>query len=258
MTLALHHRFDGPEGAPVLMLSNSLGTALEMWDQHVPTLVEHFQVIRYDHRGHGRSPVPDGPYSVADLGRDVIALLDRLGLHRVCFCGVSIGGMIGMWLAINAPERLDRLALVCTSAHLPPSEGWLERAAIVRADGMEAIGDAALERWFTPAFLEQSPDTVERMRRALLATPAEGYAACCEAIASLDLRAELRSIRVPTLVIAAEDDPATPPQHGRLIAETIEGTRFVVLPAARHLASVERPEEVAHELLEHLATEATA
>jgi 3-oxoadipate enol-lactonase len=258
VTQALHHRFDGPEGAPVLMLSHSLGTALEMWDQHVPTLGEPFQVIRFDHRGHGRSPVPNGPYSIADLGGDVIALLDRLGLHRVCFCGVSIGGMIGMWLAINAPERLDRLALACTSAHLPPSAGWLERAAMVRTDGMEAIGDAALERWFTPAFLDRSPDTVERMRRALLATPAEGYAACCEAIASLDLRAELRSIRVPTLVIAAEDDPATPPPHGRLIAEAIDGARFVVLPAARHLASVERPEEVAYELLEHLATEAKA
>ena len=152
MSVELHHRLDGPEDAPVLMLSNSLGTALGMWDDLLPGLAEHFRVLRYDQRGHGRSPAPPGPYTVAELASDALELLDRLGLERVSFCGVSLGGMTGMWLAINAPERIDRLGLCCTSAHLPPREMWTERAATVRAQGMEAVADAAMERWFTPAF----------------------------------------------------------------------------------------------------------
>jgi 3-oxoadipate enol-lactonase len=170
-------------------------------------------------------------------------------------CGTSLGGMTAMWLAINAPERIDRMALCCTSAHLPPRETWIERAATVRARGMAAVADAALERWFTPAFVQRHPETVDRTRRALLDTAAEGYAGCCEAIASHDLRGELGSIRAPTLVLAAEDDPATPPEHGRLIANAVAGTRLVVLERARHLAVVERPEETARALLGHLTAE---
>jgi 3-oxoadipate enol-lactonase len=235
------------------VLSNSLGTDMGMWDDQLAALADRFRLLRYDQRGHGRSPAPPGPYTVAQLAGDTLKLLDRLGLERVSFCGVSLGGMTGMWLAVNAPERLERLALCCTSAHLPPRENWTERAATVRAQGMEAVVDAALERWFTPALAELRPEAVERTRRALLDTPAEGYAGCCEAIATHDLRAELGSIRVPTLVLAAADDPATPPEHGRLIAETIDGARFVVLERGRHLAAVEEPEAFSHELLAHLA-----
>ncbi|MQA76189.1 MAG: 3-oxoadipate enol-lactonase [Solirubrobacterales bacterium] len=252
VTPPLEHRFDGPEDAPVVMLSNSLGTSLEVWDDEIPALAGPFRVLRYDHRGHGGSPVPPGPYAIAELARDALELLDRLGVARVAFCGTSLGGMVGMWLAIEAPERVDRLALCCTSAHLPPREGWIERAATVRAHGMEAVADAALERWFTPGYAGRRPEAVERARRALLDTPAEGYAGCCEAIAECDLRGELRRIRAPTLVIAAEDDPATPPEHARLIAEAIDGARLVVLARARHLASVERAEAVSDELLAHL------
>jgi 3-oxoadipate enol-lactonase len=258
MSVALHHRLDGHEGAPVLMLSNSLGTAVGMWDDHLPALVDHFRVLRYDQRGHGRTAAPLGPYTIAELGRDALDLLDQLGMERVSFCGTSLGGMTGMWLAINAPERIDRLALCCTSAHLPPRETWTERAVTVRTHGVEAVVDAQLERWFTPALAERRPDALGRIRRALLATPPEGYAGCCEAIASHDLRRELGSIRAPTLVLAAKDDPATPPDHGRLIADAIDGARFVVLERARHLAVVECPEESARALLAHLTAGATA
>jgi 3-oxoadipate enol-lactonase len=258
MSLALHHRLDGPDRAPVLVLSNSLGTALEMWDEHMPALADHYRVLRYDQRGHGQTPAPPGPYTIAELGRDVLELLDRLGLKRACFCGTSLGGMTGLWLAINAPERIDRLALCCTSAHLPPRETWSDRAAAVRARGMESVADAALERWFTPGFTRRRPETVDQIRTALLETVAEGYAGCCEAIASHDVRAELASIRAPTLVLAAEDDPATPPEHGRLIADAVDGARLVVLEQARHLAVVELAEETAPELLAHLKAGATA
>jgi 3-oxoadipate enol-lactonase len=160
--------------------------------------------------------------------------------------------MTGMWLAVNAPDRLDRLALCCTSAHLPPRESWTERAATVRARGMEAVVEAALERWFTPALAERRPDAVERIRRALLGVSAEGYAGCCEAIAAHDLRAEVGSIRVPTLVLSAADDPATPPEHGRLIAEAVEGARLVVLERGRHLVALEQPDDFARAVLAYL------
>jgi 3-oxoadipate enol-lactonase len=224
-----------------------------MWDEPLPWLVDRFRVLRYDQRGHGRSPAPPGPYTMADLAGDALDLLDRLGLERVLFCGVSLGGMTGMWLAVNAPDRLDRLALCCTSAHLPPRESWTERAATVRARSMEAVAEAALERWFTPALAERCPDAVERTRRALLNVSAEGYAGCCEAIAEHDLRAEVGSIRVPTLVLAAADDPATPPEHGRLIAEAVAGARLVVLERGRHLVAVEQPDDFACAVLAQLA-----
>jgi 3-oxoadipate enol-lactonase len=234
------------------VLSNSLGTDLGMWDDQLPALAERFRVLRYDQRGHGRSPAPPGPYTIAELAGDALDLLDRLGLERVSFCGVSLGGMTGMWLAVNAPERLDRLALCCTSAYLPPRENWAERAATARAGGMEALVDAALERWFTPALARLRPDAVERTRRALLSVSAEGYAGCCEAIAAHDLRAELGSIRAPTLVLAASDDPATPPEHARLIAQAVEGARLLVLERGRHLVAVEQPGEFARAVLAHL------
>lgn len=255
MSLELHHRLDGPDDAPTLMLSNSLGTALGMWDDQLPALSHKFRVLRYDQRGHGRSPAPPGPYTIAELAGDALELLDRLGLERVSFCGVSLGGMTGLWLAINAPDRIDSLGLCCTSAHLPPPEKWTRRAAAVRSQGMEAVADEVLEGWFTPALAERRPQVMERARRTLLDTPAEGYAGCCEAIVTHDLRGELGSIRAPTLVVAAEEDPATPPEHGRLIAEAIDGTRLVVLERARHLASVERPEAFTRELIRHLTRE---
>jgi len=258
VSVELHFRFDGPEDAPPLMLSNSLGTALDMWEDQVPALAEHFHVLRYDVRGHGDSPAPPGPYSVDDLAGDALDLLDRHGLERVSFCGASLGGMTGMWLAINAPQRIDRLALCCTSAHLPPRQGWLDRAATVRAEGMGAVAEASLERWFTSALRGRRPEVVERMEKELLEIDPEGYAGCCEAIAEIDLRPQLATISAPTLVITGEDDLSTPPDHGRLISEQVEDGECLMLSPARHLANVERPDDVNRALLDHLVTEAAA
>lgn len=244
MAEQLNHRLDGPEDAPVVVLSCSLGTDLATWEPQVGPLSERFRILRYDLRGHGRSPVPTGPYAMSDLGEDVLALMDELELERASLCGLSIGGMASMWAAAHAPERIERLILCCTSAQLGPPETWHERAATVRAGGVQEVVDAVLERWFTPEFGRERPETVQRVRDVLCATPREGYAGCCEAIASMDLRPDLPGIRAPTLVIAGEEDPSTPPEHGRAIADAIPSAEFTVLAGARHLAPVERAEEV--------------
>jgi 3-oxoadipate enol-lactonase len=248
-----HHLLEGPEDAPVLVLANSLGTTLDMWDPQAPALRERFRLLRYDHRGHGGSPVPHGPYTVADLGRDALALLDGLGIERFAFCGLSIGGMVGMWLASEVPDLVESLVLVCTSARLGPPENWEARARTVRADGVPAVSGSVLERWFTPAFRESNPGIFGWARTMLDATPPEGYAACCEAIRDLDLRDRLGQIRAPTLVIAGANDPATPPEHAELIRDAVPDARLVVVEPAAHLANVERPGEVTREILEHLA-----
>ena len=250
--MELNHRLDGPDEAPPLVLSNSLGTSFAMWEELLPSLAERFRVLRYDQRGHGASPAPAGPYTIAGLAGDLLELLDRLGLERVSFLGTSMGAMTGMWLALRAPGRIERLALCCTSPRLGPPEMWAERAATVRAEGMEAIVDAQLDRWFTPDFRGDGGEAFERTRRAFLATPPEGYAGCCEAISAFDVRDELTSIEAPTLVVSAADDEATPPDHGRLVADSIDGAGFVLLEHARHLAVVERPDAVAGAVLDHL------
>jgi 3-oxoadipate enol-lactonase len=250
--LLLNHRLDGPEAAPPLVLCGSLGTNLEMWEPQLP-LARARRLIRLDQRGHGGSPVPDGPYSIADLGRDVLATLDRLGLDRVSYCGLSIGGMIGQWLAINAPKRLHRLVLICTAAYLPPRTGWIERATTVRGAGTaEAVADAVIARWFTAPFADREPEVVARHRAMIAATPAEGYAACCEAIADMDLRPALPGVPIPALVIAGAQDPSTPPEHGRAIADAIPGARFERLDPAAHLSSVERAADVNRLIEDHL------
>jgi 3-oxoadipate enol-lactonase len=248
----VHHDALGPRDAPVVVLSNSLGSTPAMWDGQVRALSRHLRVVRYDHRGHGDSPVPPGPYELADLGADVLALLDRLGLERVHWCGLSLGGMVGMWLAINAPERIDRLVLCCSSARLGPPEMWAERAATVREHGVEAIADAGIGRWLTPEFIEHRPEATAQVRAMLAATPAEGYAACCGAIERMDLLPDLGAIRAPTLVIAAADDPATPPEHGEAIAERVPGARLVIVDGARHLATVEQPRAMTDLIAGHL------
>jgi 3-oxoadipate enol-lactonase len=241
----------GPDDAPVVVLSNSLGSTTAMWDPQAPVLAERLRVVRYDHRGHGGSPVPPGPYELAELGADALRLLDRLGLERVHWCGLSLGGMVGMWLAINAPERIDRLVLCCTSARLGPPEMWAQRAETVRAEGVEAIADAGIGRWLTAGFIEREPDAAAAVRAMLVATPDEGYAACCGAIERMDLVPELGAIRAPTLVIAGTQDPATPPEHGERIAAGIPGARLELVDAA-HLATIEQPEAMTDLIAGHL------
>jgi 3-oxoadipate enol-lactonase len=238
----LFHRFDGAEKAPVLVLSNSLGTALEMWDPQMPVLTERFRVLRYDTRGHGRSDVPAGPYSISGLGNDVVALLDETGVGRASFCGLSMGGMIGMWLGINASDRIDRLVLCNTSAQkIGTPELWDQRITIARTKGMTALTESVIERWFTPEFRARDPQAVDKVRKMLLATPGAGYAGCCAAIRDHDQLASISAIRAPTLVITGSRDPATPPEHGRAIGDKIRGARVVELEAA-HLSNIEARE----------------
>jgi 3-oxoadipate enol-lactonase len=245
------YRVDGPEHAPVLVLSNSLGSTSAMWDPQVPALTERFRLVRYEIRGHDSAPVPDGPYSLDDLGGDVVALLDRLGLERVSFAGLSLGGMTGMWLGVNAAERIDRLVLICTSAMLSKEHDWPLRARTVREKGTGAVAEAVVERWFTPAYVAANPDVAERMRAMVAGTPAEGYAGCCDAIDAMDLVADIARVRAPTLVIAGREDPATPPPHAEQIVGKIAGARLELVDAA-HLASYERSDEVTALVLDHL------
>lgn len=251
-TVEVHHVLEGPESAPVLVLANSLGTTLEMWDDQAEALRDRFRLVRYDNRGHGASPVPTGQYTIDDLGRDALALLDRLGIERASFCGLSIGGMVGMWLASEAPERIERLVLCCTSALLGPEELWNERIAVAREQGMDALVEGVVERWFTPGFFSENPEAVEKASQMLRETHPEGYAGCCAAIRDMDLRERLADIKAPTLVISASDDPATPPEHGQRIRDSIAGADFKVIPNASHLANIERPAIVTQALLDHL------
>jgi 3-oxoadipate enol-lactonase len=249
----LHHSFEGPADAPVVVLSNSLGTTLEMWDPQAAPLARGHRVLRYDMRGHGSSPVPETPYSMADFGSDLIGLLDRNGIERASLCGVSLGGMVSMWVAAHAPERVDRLVLCSTSAIMGPPESWTERAALVRREGVGAVADSTVARWFTPAFAAAEPEVVAGIRAQLAATPAEGYAGCCEAIREMDQRPDLAAVAAPTLVIAAEGDPSTPPAHARTIAELIPGARLEVLDRGAHLVNVEAPDLVTPLVAAHLA-----
>lgn len=246
MPCEVNFQLRGPERAPVIVLAGSLGTDMSMWDPQVRALHDRFRLLRFDLRGHGSSPAPAGPYTIADLGGDLLALLDRLRIERANICGLSIGAMTAMWVAAHAPDRVQQLVLCCTSARfgVQARTTYRERAAMVRSRGLEPIADGVLARWFTPSFAHAHPDTVERVRRGLLATSREGYAGCCEALAAMDLRPELRSIEAPALVIAGEDDPATPPEHARLIADGIAGARLSLVPQAAHLANIERAEAV--------------
>jgi 3-oxoadipate enol-lactonase len=254
MACDVHYELSGPADAPVVALSNSLGTDLSMWEPQAWLLAQRMRVLRYDLRGHSGSPVPDGPYSIADLGGDLIALMDRLEIERASLVGLSIGGMTSIWVAANAPGRVARLVVCCSSAHLDPEGAYRERARAVRADGLEPLADAVLGRWLTDGFAASHPDVAQRLRDGLLATPVEGYAGCCEAIAGMDLRGSLASVRAPTLVISGADDPATPPEHGRLIADGIAGARLEVVPDAAHLTNLQQPDRVG-ELIERHLTE---
>jgi 3-oxoadipate enol-lactonase len=251
----LHYTVDGPADAPVLVLGASLGTSTQLWDPQIATLAERFRVVRYDHRGHGSSPVPPGPYRLADLGHDVLALMDRLEVASAHLAGLSLGGMVSMWVAAHAPQRVNRLVLVCTSAHLGPPDGWAARASVVRSDGLAAIADAVVARWVPPDFARNNPAVVQNLREMLLATPAEGYAACCGAIETMDLQPDLPGIGAPTLVIAGLVDEATPPAHAQRIAALIPNARLALVAAAAHLANISRPELVGQLMADFLVAE---
>ncbi|MGJ7918829.1 3-oxoadipate enol-lactonase [Massilia sp. LXY-6] len=235
-TSRLHYRTDGDPARPCLVLSNSLGTDLGMWDAQAAELAADFFVVRYDTRGHGQSA--SGPATIERLGRDVVALLDHLGVAKAAFCGISMGGLTGQWLGIHAAGRIERLVLANTAARIGTPEGWSARAGQVRAEGMEAIADGAPARWFTQDFIERAPDTVARMVQTLRTQDAEGYAACCDALTHADLREAIPQIGVPTLVVAGEYDPVTTVADGEWLRERIAGAQLAVVPAS-HISNVE-------------------
>jgi 3-oxoadipate enol-lactonase / 4-carboxymuconolactone decarboxylase len=251
-------RSDGPPDAPVLVLLNSIGTTTEMWTPCLAPLVEQFRVIRVDTRGHGASAAspPGTRCTIADLGADLVAVLDDLRVERVHVAGVSLGAMTAMWLAIHQPARVARLALLCTAAYLPTGASYLERAAAVRARGMPAVADVPGRVWVTSALAERDPTLVAGLQAMLAGVDAETYAQCCEALAGLDLRADLGRIAAPTLVACGSADTATPPALAEALVAAIPGARLERLDAA-HLAPVEQPGAVAHLLLEHFGGGAT-
>ena len=250
--MSLHHVVDGPSGAPTIVLSTSLGTTLEMWEPQVSALAEQFKVVRFDRRGHGRSPVVEGATTIDDLGNDIVQLLDTLSLERVSFCGISLGGLEGIWLGINAPGRIERLVLSCTAAAYLPQQNWIDRGALVRAEGTGSIADATLGRWFRPSFGESHPDLVVRYRAMLTSTPADGYAACCDVLAAADLSGRRGEIVAPTLVVSGAEDPVCPPADGAALAAAIPGAVHTVIADAAHIANVEQPEAFTAALLKHL------
>ena len=243
----IHFDLSGPDAAPVVVFSNSLGTDYSMWDPQVPALQKKFRILRYDTRGHGLSSVTKGPYSIEQLGKDVVKLLDSLEAKRMQFCGLSMGGMIGMWLGINAPERLDKLILCSTAAKIGTAETWNARIATVEQEGMRTVAAAAMERWFTAAFSEKNPKVVARARKMVEKANPEGYAACCAAIRDFDFRDKVSGVRVSTLAIAGARDPATPPADLRFLAEQISGARYAELSGS-HLCNIEDNDRFTAEL----------
>jgi 3-oxoadipate enol-lactonase len=249
----IHVEVEGPQGAPVLMLSNSLGTNLHMWDGQVAAFTRHFRLVRFDRRGHGRSAAPIGPYSMERLGRDALAVLDALGIERTSWCGLSMGGMEGQWLGANAASRIDKLILSNTSCYFPDKAIWNERIKQLRDKGLAALVDATMERWFMAEFRRKSPQAIAAMREMFLATDVEGYVGCGLAIRDMDHRSLLAKIRAPTLVIAGRHDPATTLEAGEFIAEHVPGAKLAVLEAA-HIANLEQPKAYNDTVLNFLLT----
>ena len=238
----------GAAGAPWLVFSNSLATDLTMWDEQAAPFTQAFRLVRYDRRGHGKSDAPKGPYSMARLGRDVLGVLDGLGIAKINWCGLSMGGMVGMWLGANAGNRIDKLILSNTSSFFPDKTMWDGRIKLVREKGLEAIVDANMERWFTSGFRGRAPEALARMKKMFVATKVEGYIGCGEAIRDMDHRPLLSKITAPTLVIAGRHDPATTLEAGEFIKQHVPGARIAVLEAA-HIANIEQPKVYADTVL---------
>lgn len=239
---SIHYRFDGPESVPAVMLSNSLGSTLEMWEPQMASLTERYRVLRYDNRGHGQSGVPEGPYTLERIAEDARELIAELDLGPVLWCGLSLGGMVGMWLAANAPHVLKRAVLANTSALLGPPELWDQRIALLESEGSEALAATVVQRWLTARYAADNPQTAQMLRAMIARTPPHGYAGAAAAVRDMDLRDSLSRIAVPVLVIAGTEDPATPPAMAEEIVGAVAGARCALLEAA-HLSNIERADE---------------
>lgn len=247
----IHVEVSGSERAPALMLSNSLGTNLNMWDDQAGEWARDFRVIRYDRRGHGGSDAPPGPYSMERFGRDVLNILDALGIDKTHWCGLSMGGMVGQWLGANAPDRIGKLIVSNTNFYYDDKKPWDDRVRFLGNNPLEKLVDPNMERWFTADFRAKAPQTIARMKEIFLTTDKGGYIACCEAIRDMDFRATNSTISAPTLVIVGARDPATPPSQGEAIARQIKGARLVSFDAA-HIANMEQPAPYTRAVLDFL------
>jgi 3-oxoadipate enol-lactonase len=248
---AINVEVQGNDRAPALMLSNSLGTDLHMWDEQAGEWAKHFRLIRYDRRGHGGSSVPPGPYSMERFGRDVLAVLDKLGIEKTNWCGLSMGGMVGQWLGANAPGRVNKLILSNTASYYADKGPWADRIALVREKGLGALVEANMQRWFTDDFRKSHPKVIERMKTAFTGTDPKGYIASCEAIRDMDFRDSNARIKAPTVVIVGAQDPATPAAQGEAIARAIPGAEVATIDAA-HIANIEQPQVYTKTVLEFL------
>lgn len=248
----LQHRFDGPRYAPVAVLLPTLGVKWSVWEPQMPELTRERRVLRVNHRGHGTSPAPPGPYSVPELGGDLLSLLDRCGLERVSLIGSGLGAMVSLWAAATEPSRVDRLALVSTTAWTPPSPRWHGIGNRARTFGVGAVAEEATRSWFTPGFSERRPDIVTRFAEEFRRIDPEGYAGCCAAVAGVDHRALAARVKAPTVVLSGAHDPQTPPGHGRRLARDLPDAHFEVVNGAAHLVGVERADRVNDLLLRHL------
>jgi 3-oxoadipate enol-lactonase len=247
----IHYAFEGQAGKPVVVFSNSLGTDFSMWDPQMVEFLKSFRVLRSDTRGHGKSAVTPGPYSIAQLAGDVLGLADSLKLDRFHFCGLSMGGMIGMWVAANVPQRLNKLVLCSTAAKIGTLETWNARIEMVRKQGMKPVAAAAIERWFSSTFRQKDPPVVATIQRIVERTDPEGYAANCAAVRDFDFREQLGKVRLPCLVISGTHDPATTPADGHFLANHIQSARYVELNGA-HLSNVEDANQFTHEVIAFL------
>jgi 3-oxoadipate enol-lactonase len=252
--IKMNYELSGKMGAPHVMLSHSLGSSLVMWDPQLEVLKAYYQVLRYDTRGHGDSEAPSGAYTLEMLGEDALGLLDALAIDKVHFVGLSMGGMIGQYIALNHPDRLENLVLCDTAAMLPKEAQpiWEERVQLAREKGLDALVDETLERWFTPSFLSQSPPEVQSIRLQFLATPMNGYIGCSKAIRGLNYLERLPEIKIPTLILVGEEDPGTPVAAAEAIQQRIAGSQLVVLPSAAHLSNVEQAEAFNNALMKFL------
>ncbi len=252
----LNFRVEGPPGAPWLVLSNSLGSTSDMWSPQMPELRSRFRVIRYEHRGHGSTLAPPGPYRIEDLGSDLLAVLDAVGADRAHVVGLSLGATVAMWLSATHPERVDRVVLAATKANWSPAQPWLDRAGVVRREGTSVLLDVLMQRWFTPPFVAERPDLRVSLREMLASTDPEGYAACCEALGGTDLRASLPSIKAPTLVLCGAADPVVSLRDAVELCDAIPGSCMQSMSPAAHLLNVEQADRFTSAVLDHLCASA--
>ena len=248
----INYQLDGDENLPTLILSNSLTTNLHLWDGQVPSFANYFRILRYDNRGHGGSSSPKGEYSLDDIGNDILLLMNHLDINRASLCGISLGGMVAMWLGIHAPNRVDKLVVCNSSSDLSPPDPWQERIKMVNSKGMASIVDAGLERFLSERLRESGSPKIELLKSMMLTCEVSGYAGCCAAVRDMNLTSQLTNINNQTLIIAGELDPSTPVSHSELINQRITGSSLIIIEGVAHLSNIEKPVDFNKAVLDFL------